>query len=179
MKAVLLAGLGTLLYLSAVTVYFRVATPQKRAFAMLKLFLATLPLYATGYTLLPADLWFLPPFTVEPLWLVDLAFGLFVYAAGFFGGSLQLYNLAERGFSLRILMDIVEAPTGGMTLADVRHEYSRGRGIRWMFEKRIDDMESGRAIALHDGQVLALPRGRRVAGVAVWVRDFFRLSNDV
>jgi hypothetical protein len=179
MKAVLLAGFGTLLYLAAVTVYFRLAQPQKRAVAMLTLFLATIPLYLILYSILPADLWFLPTFAVEPLWPVDLAFGLFVYLAGFFGGSLQLYNLAERGFSLRILMDIAEAPTGTMTLDDVRREYSRGRGIRWMFEKRIADMQSGEAIALRDGQVVALPRGRRAARMAAWVRNFFRLTNDV
>lgn len=179
MKAVILAGLGTLLYLAAVTVYFRVAQPQRRAMSMVKLFLLTLPLFALVYLLVPADLWILPAILVEPNWPVDLAFGLFVYLAGFGGGSLQLYNLAERGFSLRILMDIVEAPTGTMALEDVRRAYSRGRGIRWMFDKRIADMQSGNMVELHDGNIVAQPRGDRLAVLAAGVREFLHLKNDV
>jgi hypothetical protein len=167
------------LYLAAVTVLFRVCRPQRRAVAMLKLFVASLPAFVAAYMLLPADLWLLPPFLVEPLWPVDLAFGLFVYLAGFFGGSLQLYNLAERGFSLRILMDIVEAPTGVMTHEDVRRGYSRGRGIRWMFEKRIADMQSGNMVQIRNGRIMAQARGGRLATVAARVREFLHLENDV
>ena len=48
-----------------------------------------------------------------------------------------------------------------------------------MFEKRIADMQAGNAIQLRDGQVVALPRGRRAAGLAAWVRNYFRLTNAV
>ena len=177
MKAVLFASCGTLLYLGAVTLLFRFAVPRRRAVAMLKLFIATVPVFAVAYLATPADLGVLPPFLTEPNWLVDLGFALFVYAAGFCGGSLQLYNLAERGFSLRILMDVVEAPPTGLTLEDVRRDYSRGNGIRWMFQKRIDDMLAGQLIAITDGDVVCLERGRRMARLAAGVRDFLHLEN--
>jgi len=176
-KAVLFASCATALYLCAVTLLFRLMPPRRRAAAMLTLFIATTPIFALAYVATPADLGLLPPFLTEPNWLVDLGFGLFVYAAGFFGGSLQLYNLAERGFSLRMMMDVVEAPATGLTLDDVRREYSHGHGIPWMFQKRIDDMLSGQLIAISDGDVVCLERGRRIARLAGWVRDFLRLEH--
>ena len=179
MKAVLLASVATLLYLAFVTVAFRAAAPRRRALAMLRLFVGSLPPFVVIYLLLPADLGILPPFLTEPIWLVDVGFALFVYAAGFFGGSLQLYNLAERGFSLRILMDIVEAPAGGMTVQDVRREYSRGHGIAWMFEKRLADMQAGDLIAIERGVVVPRPRGLKMARFAGRVRDFLHLENKV
>ena len=38
-----------------------------------------------------------------------LVFCLGLWFAGFFGGNLQLYNLTERGMSLRMLIDVAQS----------------------------------------------------------------------
>jgi hypothetical protein len=91
---------------------------------------------------LQPDLGFLPSEMVMPIAWVDIAFAVFLYGVGFFGGLLQLYNLADRGFSLRIPIDILEAPSQGMRLDDVLQGYSWGRGIGWMYAKRLEDMQT-------------------------------------
>src|SRR2546429_562395 len=108
MKSVVLAVLFTLAYLALITAVPPSAKTQVRARIMTKIFLATLPLFVWAHVSTPNDLGFIPEVFIEQARWVDLGFGLLVYVAGFFGGVLQLYNLAERGFSLRILIDIDE-----------------------------------------------------------------------
>jgi hypothetical protein len=178
-KAIILAGCGALAYLALATVLFRVTVPRSRATAMLGLFAATVPLLIAAHILTTPDLGVLPPALTNPSAPVDFAFTLFLYLTAFLGGSLQLYNLAERGFSLTIMMDVVRAGERGMTLDDVRRGYSRGHGIGWMFEKRIRDMQAGDAIALEGDDVVLRPRGARVAALAGAVRDFLHLNDRV
>jgi hypothetical protein len=177
MKSVLLAGCATIVYLMLVTVLFRLTMPRSRALAMLKLFVATVPVLGLIHVLTPADLWLLPAWLIHPTGWVDLGFMVFLYSAAFFGGSLQLYNLAERGFSLTMMTDIVESGERGMSLADVRKGYSRGHGIAWMFQKRIDDMQAGNLVKIEAGDVVVQERGERIARLAGWVRDFMHLEN--
>jgi hypothetical protein len=107
---------------------------------------------------------------------VDLAFAVFLYSVGFFGGILQLYNLADRGFSLRILIDILEAPSQSLSLDDVMRSYSAGRGIDWMYAKRLEDMQSA-GLAKVEGECLVLtPKGQRVAKLFTWLQEFARVA---
>ncbi len=126
MKGLLLAAASSLLCVAAVTVVFRIVDVRRRAAAMLGIFLATIPLYVSAYALTPADLWLLPERLVEPRSFLCGVFGLFVHAALFFGGWLQVYNLAERGFSLRILIDIDESPAARSRLRRKRPATAAG-----------------------------------------------------
>ena len=100
MKGLLLAAASSLLCVAAVTVVFCIVDVRRRAAAMLRIFLATIPLYVAAYALTPADLWLLPERLVEPRSFLCGVFGLFVHAALFFGGWLQVYNLAFLGYNL-------------------------------------------------------------------------------
>jgi hypothetical protein len=175
MKGLLLAVAGSLLCVLAVTVLFRAATVSRRAAAMLYVFLATVPLYAAAYALTPADLGWLPDRFVEQSAFVCGAYGLFVHAALFFGGWLQVYNLAERGFSLRILIDIDESLGGALSADEEEARYGSGRGMRWMFDKRVEGLVSSGLVIQRAGRLVTTDKGTRVARIFGSLRAFLRI----
>src|SRR5262249_33280054 len=150
----------------------RIADVPRRAAAMLGIFVATVPLYVAAYAATPADLWLLPGWLVEPRSVLCAIFGLFVHAALFFGGSLQVYNLAERGFSLRILIDIDESSRGALSPEEEEAAYGGGRGLSWMLDKRIEGLLSTRLLAERDGRLAATAKGRRAARLFGGLRAF-------
>jgi hypothetical protein len=146
---------------------------------MLIAFLSVLPVLLALHLLTPPDLGFLSATMVMPIAWVDMAFAVFLYSVGFFGGILQLYNLADRGFSLRILIDILEAPSQAMRLDDVMQGYSSGCGIGWMYAKRLEDLQSA-GLAKVEGECLVLtPKGQRVAKLFTWLQEFARVAPTI
>ena len=138
MKAVLLAAAALLLLFGLITFRLRFASTPKRAKEMLRLFVIVLPFLSITHVITPLDLYFLrSPWVQSAVW-VDFAFMNFLYFAGFFGGVLQLYNLADRGFSLRILIDILDSRGSSLTTEDIMDSY--GGGAR----NRLDVPEEGR-----------------------------------
>jgi len=163
MKAVIIAALAGLLLFACVSACLRSGITQRRARLMLIAFLSVLPALLAVHLLMPIA------------W-VDLAFAVFLYSVGFFGGILQLYNLADRGFSLRILIDILESPLQALHLDDVVQGYSAGRGIAWMYARRLEDLQSA-GLAKVEGESLVLtPKGQRVAKVFTWLQQFARVT---
>jgi len=175
-KGLLLAAASSLLCVAAITVLFRVVEVRRRAVAMLRVFLATIPIYLVAYALTPADLWLLPSWLVEPRGFLVTAFGLFVHAALFFGGWLQVYNLAERGFSLRILIDIDESAARALSREEEEACYGGGRGISWMLDKRIDGLVSIGLVEEREGRLVATDKGARTARVFGGLRAFLQID---
>ena len=174
MKAILFASVAGALLFALATWRLRRLSDRNGAAALLVSFLIILPLLVVAYLLAPADLWFLPiDLQIRPPAL-DFVFALFLYATGFFGGILQLYNLAERGFSLRILIDIMNAPKGAMTIDELMHGYSGGRGIAWMYKKRLADMAAIGMVASDNNRVALTQRGYRIAGLFSQLQYFVR-----
>ena len=176
MKALLLALGCSLLYAAAVTVLFRRRQMRDRAAAMLRLFLSTVPVYLAAYAATPADLGFLAPGLVEPRYVPACAFGLFVHAALFFGGWWQVYNLADRGGSLHILLAIDESPERALPAPEIASRYGSGRGLHWMLGKRIDGILDTGLATLRDGRLRTTPRGARVARLFGPLRAFLQLD---
>jgi len=177
MKAILLALAAGVALLAIGTWQLR-RQPGGGAATLLRVFLVLLPLLAIVYLVTPANLGILPPSLQIPIPAVDFLFCLFLYIAGFFGGVLQLYNLADRGFSLRILIDILHAPSRTMTLDEVMTGYSGGRGIAWMYGKRIEGM-TATGLTQADGSKLVLTaRGRFVAQLFSRLRSFARVDEE-
>jgi len=160
-KGLLLAAASSLLCLVATTVLFRVSEVRRRAATMLWVFLATVPLYVAAYPLTPDDLWRLPAWLVERQGVLCAGFGLFVHAALFFGGWLQVYNLAERGFSLRILIDIDESPDRSLSREEEEAGYGGGLGMGWMLDKRIEGLVSTSLVEEREGRLVATEKGAR------------------
>jgi hypothetical protein len=176
MKSILIAVLIGLLLFGCMSLGLRMTTTTRRARMMLAMFFLCLPVLLAVHILSPADLGFLPPKLVAPVAWVDLGFCLFLYVAGFFGGLLQLYNLADRGFSLRILIDLLGVPGNAMTIDDVMVGYSEGRGIPWMYEKRIQDLERTGMTNLIGDQLALTTKGQRVATVFAHLQRFAQVE---
>lgn len=177
MKGLLLALGGSLGTAIGVTLLFALGPRvTARAAAMCAVFVLTVPVYLAVYILTPADLGVLPAYLTEPRAWLDCAFGLGAHTALFFGGWLQLYNLAERGFSLRILIDVAEAPTGTLGRDGVAARYGGGRGIEWMREKRIDGLVETGLAAWHEGRLRITPKGRRAARLFGALRSALRID---
>lgn len=176
MKAVVLAAVMSLAYLVLVTLAFRAARHTVlRARLMTRVFLLMLPLDVAAYYFTPDNLGFLPRRGLEPDHRVEVVFFLFLVCTCFLGGILQLYNLADRGFSLRLAMEI-DRSKKGLTSNQVVESYSEGKGMNWMYQKRIDDLLRVELIQVQNDLVSATTKGRRVAAIFLWLRQFLRVA---
>jgi hypothetical protein len=112
-----------------------------------------------------ADLGFLAhSLRIEPPWL-DLSLMLFFFSAAFFGGILQLYNLADRGLSLRILIDFAEADSRIIDIDWLVANYGGGKGLAWMYGKRITGMLETNLVERKAEMIELTSKGVRAAAV--------------
>jgi hypothetical protein len=137
-------------------------------------FISLLPL-AFLLIITPPNLGFLPDWLVEKnLWL-DSAFALFTYSASIFGGWLQLYNLADRGMSLRVLIDAYE-DDGIITPRKISADYGAGKGIKWMYEKRVLDIQRLGLILIQGDKFILTVKGIRNASLIILLRKYYALE---
>lgn len=177
-KSILLVVATSIGYAGLVTAIFRVFVVRRRIVLMCGLFLITLVFLVVVHAATPPSLGFLPATLTIPAKWVDLGFATLLYVAAFFGGILQLYNLADRGFSLRMLTDIYESPGGVLTVRAMFEQYSAGRGLEWMYQKRLDGLLDQGLILIDGDKVCNSEKGRRVALMYQWLQNFLRLRSD-
>ncbi|MCC7369748.1 MAG: hypothetical protein IT306_15075 [Chloroflexi bacterium] len=176
MKALLLALTTGLLFLGLMTVVLRCVAVRRRAALLTALWAASMLPLALAYVLTPPSLGFLPPsLHDDPPWF-GLPFCLGVWGVGYFGVALQLYNLAERGHSLRLLIDIAKAGACGLSIPEMAEGYAEGRGLGWMLDKRLAGLAAAGAIDADDGDVCIRPGARRTARRIRRLRALLRLS---
>ena len=176
MKAICLASAMTAVLLVLVTCWFQLYPSAHRARQMLFVYLFCLALLVVLWFATPDDLGFLArSLLIEPAWL-DFAAALFFFSAAFFGGALQLYNLCDRGFSLRILVDMLEAPTDAVDVDYLTANYSGGRGLGWMYRKRIDDIVAARFIDQANKQIVLTAKGEMFADLFINARHVLGLE---
>jgi len=175
-KSLLLAGAASAISVLAITMMFRSLRVARRAVAIVTVFVITLPAFTLVHMLTPRDLGFLPGWLTEPSRAADLVFGLVLYTAVFLGGVLQLYNLADRGFSLRILIDLDEL--GPMSAPAVAKAYGAGQGITWMFRKRLDGLLRRGLVHSREGLIQLSDTGDFTARVFDRFRRFLRLNDE-
>src|SRR5262245_27950289 len=108
-------------------------------------------------------------------WL-DFSLMLFFLTAAFFGGVLQLYNLADRGFSLRILIDIEETDSHPIDADWLIANYGGGKGLIWMYGKRIEGLLATKLVDRKVEVIELTSKGERAADVFLAVRRFLRLE---
>ena len=177
LKGILLASLASLLIFAGMTCVFRTRPALPRARGSVCIWAVLTTTCAVFYWLVPADIGFLPaPLLGAPAWL-DFLFALFVLSASFFGGWLQLYNLASRGYSLRILIDILYDPKGCTTALEVLRSYADGRGLNWMYDVRVKGLLQGAFISEDDDQIVLTGRGRRTARAFRILRAIYSLGD--
>jgi hypothetical protein len=101
---------------------------------------------------------------------------LFFFTAAFFGGALQLYNLADRGFSLRILIDLEQTNSHAIDADWLIANYGGGKGLTWMYEKRIEGLLATKLVDRRAEMIELTSKGERAADVFLAVRRFLRLE---
>jgi hypothetical protein len=177
MKAIIIAAVVIVAVAITITVRFRsAATAAPGAGMMVKLFLGYVPVLILVWSFTPDDLGFLPRILLaEPRWF-DLAACLFFYTTAFAGGLLQLYNLAERGLSLRILAELHAGGGRAMTVDEIADGYSDGKGLAWMYDKRLDGLIQHRLVVVEGGEVRLTSRGWFWAERFAGLRRFLRLA---
>jgi hypothetical protein len=176
MKAVILATVMTVILLVLVTLALRHHPTPRRARQMMLIYGVCLIGAATLWFATSDDLGFLAQsLLIEPPWL-DLSLMLFFFSAAFFGGVLQLYNLADRGLSLRILIDFAEADPRIIDTNWLIAHYGGGKGLTWMYGKRITGMLETNLVERKAGMIALTAKGARTAAVLFLVRRFLRLE---
>lgn len=178
MKSLVLIMFMTVILIITITVLFNITNTRRRALLLLSVFLITLPIYVVVFLTTPADLWFLPEDLTDTNTLFGIVFGIIIYTAFFGGGVLQLYNLADRGFSLRILIDIIESPGQELTLDEILGNYGGGKGIDWMYQKRIEGMLDNQLIATKNDEIQITDKGLQIAKYFSRMRKFLNLGAD-
>jgi hypothetical protein len=176
MKAIVLAGVTGLMFLLVMTVALRARRVGRKAAFLLELWVVSVPILLGVYLLTPPGLWLLPTAVQDdPDWFGPL-FCLGLWFAGFFGGILQLYNLTERGMSLRMLIDLAEAGERGLSVDEVMRGYSRGQGMTWMYQKRLVGLLDQGLVRLDGDLLVNTRRGRWLAVTSSWLRRMFGLD---
>jgi hypothetical protein len=177
MKAVIVATAMTIVLLALVTMAFRLDATERRARRMTLIYFGCVIVAVLIWFQTPADLGFLARLLlIEPGWL-DFSLMLFFFTAAFFGGVLQLYNLADRGFSLRILIDVQEANSH----ADIDWliaNYGGGKGLTWMYGKRIEGLIDTKLVSRKAGMIELTKKGERTADLFFAVRRFLRVESQ-
>src|SRR5262245_16914183 len=176
MKAICLASAMTIVLLLAVTVAFRFDPRPHRARQVTILYLACTVALVALWLATPDDLGFLHrSLLAAPRWF-DLALALFFFGVAFFGGVLQLYNLSDRGFSLRILIDALEDASGSIDTDALMTGYGGGQGLRWMYDKRMHGLLEEKLVRRVDASIALTPNGTWVADQFIRIRRFLKLD---
>jgi hypothetical protein len=176
MKAIIFATAMTIVLLAVVTIALRFHQTAQRAKQMTLIYFGCVILLVLAWFTTSVDLGFLSPsLLIEPGWL-DFSLMLFFFTAAFFGGALQLYNLADRGFSLRILIDVEQTNFHDIDADWVVANYGGGKGLTWMYGKRIEGLLETKLIDRKAEMLELTSKGERAADVLLAVRRFLRLE---
>lgn len=175
-KGFLLASVASIGIFVGMTVMFRWKADSPRVRMSMRIYGSALVILVIVFSLTPSDLGFLPgSFIGMPAWL-DLLGSVFALSASFFGGWLQLYNLASRGYSLRILIDTLYSTDRTTTASQVVDTYADGRGLAWMYDTRMDGLLRGKFVIERDGVVSLTERGWRIARFFRFLRRVYMIE---
>src|SRR5262245_26821159 len=176
MKAIIFATAMTIVLLAVVTIALRFHQTAQRAKQMTLIYFGCIILLVLAWFTTSVDLGFLSPsLLIEPEWL-DFFLMLFFFTAAFFGGTLQLYNLADRGFSLRILIDVEQTNSRAIDAEWLVANYGGGKGLTWMYGKRIEGLLETGFVERRTEMIELTSKGKRVADLLLAVRRFLRLE---
>ena len=64
-----------------------------------------------------------------------------------------------------MLIDILEKPSGKMSANEIMRSYGSGKGVIWMYDKRVRDMLSSGLVRETDGNLVLTRRGIVLARV--------------
>lgn len=171
LKGIVLALVAFTLFLPLHIVMLRLVRPHARFKTMMGLHALLSASLLGVYASTPADLGVLPDELATGGAVIGALNAIIVHWFLFMGYSM-FYFLIDRGFSLRVMIEIQKAAGGAMTHAQVAVAYPPESVIR----RRLDEMvEIGRLTK--DGERYRLTaRGRLDARMFAFVKDFFHFG---
>jgi hypothetical protein len=72
------------------------------------------------------------------------------------------------------MIDISISQDRVATVDQIMTGYSTGRGMSWMYSKRVDGMLSTKLIVLDGDRIILTERGARAAKLFTWLQGFLR-----
>jgi len=179
MKALLLVLAFGAITSVILTVAFRVLPSRLHATALVAVYAVSLCGLSVAFLLTPPDLGFLAGEFLTGSIFLEFAVTWLLYTAGYLGGLVQLYNLASRGLSLRMLIDMLEASPPPDSVKQVADGYCAGRGLAWMYEKRLEGLDHLGYITVHGGKVELTKNGAQKARVFDRLQDLLGIGSDL
>jgi hypothetical protein len=174
MKGILLATAASAAIFAGMTATFRLYRVDALA-ALMVYFCGALAFFVL-FSIVPNDLGFLPLDLVADSPWSDFLTGFFALSASFFGGWLQLFNITDRGYSLRMLVDMLHTPDRSLTAEEIVNTYGDGRGLRWMYDTRISGILQTGLVTESDGTLALTSRGHRAANTFTFLRKLYRIG---
>ena len=171
LKGILLALAAFAMFLPLHVLVFHVGRPRARFRTMVALHAILTVSLLAAYVSTPADLGVLPPTRATGGAVIGSVNAVLVHWLLFMGYSM-FYFLVDRGFSLRILIEIRQAPDGALSQAEVATVYPPESVVR----RRLDEMvEIGRLTRDGDRYRLSA-RGRLDARIFGFVKKLFHFG---
>ena len=171
MKSIILTSLLSAIFFIAMTLFLRFYMGNLKVKGLLIIYSIFFIILIYLNFITSDDLGFLSSNYISGNFYFDLVFSLFIFTAVFFGGFLQLYNLVDRGLSLRMLIDIKDSSSPrGLSAKEMVTSYSAGQGICWMYQKRISGMACSGLIIEKDKKLILTKKGNHIAHLFKWMR---------
>jgi hypothetical protein len=171
LKGLVLAGIGFAVFLVAQVLVLRWRQPQKRFFAMVRLIHWVGALVVCLYAATSRDLGFLPEQGTGAGWVLDLMNGLLVL--GFlFVGYAMFYFLVDRGFSVRILIEIETSPERRLRQSQIAERYP----METVLNRRLTEMVEIGRVSLREGRYVNTVKGACSAAGFALVKKFMQLG---
>ena len=169
MKGLILSGCVFFLLLCASSLALRFYRGGKEFRVLLVVLGFSVGLYELCHLWLPHDLGFLPDGVLEPNRTVDFWNGVLVLLMLFHGFWVFLY-VAGLGPSMGMMLEVRARGSAGMAEEEALKKYGHDRPRSAILERRLKKLLEGKYVAEQDGGYRLLPRGARVASLAIFLR---------
>ena len=176
MKGILLA-LISFSFFVAVSFFSLRAYRGKKYFHV---FLAEFPLvvflYFFLFHFLPNDLYFLPERFLEPSPLADAGNGFFIVVLLFHIFWDATYAAILTGFASELLVRLFRQKVRGLSLEELIEGFGGKKEIDHVLAWRLPNLVGGKYIQAEGNHFRLLPKGRRVATFALFLKRLFNME---
>jgi hypothetical protein len=170
-EAVILSSIAFALFLIVHFLWFHYKKPKNGWQVVTRIALFFLIVYIISAWLIPYPNWFsILDQTGATSKIFAIINGVIIYIFLFFSYA-QFYFLIDRSVSARIMIELLQSPTGSLRVEDIHNLYDP----KGMQKRRITDMLYGGYIIEKDNTYHMTARGKRNAAVFMFFKKFLHL----
>ncbi len=172
MGGALLSVLWMLAVMAVSILLFHLRPVQRRFRTLCTVFAVGAVGFTVSYLQMSPAVFGLPPNRTEP-W-TEFLNGFYLYSFWFFGVFVQLYSLADRGFSLTMLTDLLSEGSVIRTRQEIKAGYASGKGTAYVKHKRMAQIIHGGFIRREQDGYRDTRLGRRVGRFLLTLQQLYR-----